>query len=168
MQSLTIKTKAYMKNLLVTICLLCSGIVYAQNSIMNKLLNTYENEEDITVINISKSLFKMLPDNIKTDYVNINGIIHKIESMRLISTHKAELKEKMNLEIKELMRHDKNYEEMMYIKDGKSNILFHIKKKENMINELVMTINAEKEFTVIFITGNFTFEDIKKIAEMTQ
>jgi mRNA-degrading endonuclease RelE of RelBE toxin-antitoxin system len=156
------------KKILLTVCLLCSGIVYAQNSTIDKLFDKYENEDDIIFISISKAMLQMIPGNINTGDVNINEILPKIETMRLISSYKTELKEKMEAEIKTLISHNKNYEEMMRVKDGKSNVIFNIKKKENMINELIMTINSENSFVFIFITGSFTFEDVQKIAEKTQ
>jgi vacuolar-type H+-ATPase subunit F/Vma7 len=143
--------------------------VYAQNnSAMNKLFDKYENEDDITVISISKAMFKMLPGNLNTGDVDINDIIPKIESMRLISSHKGEIKEKIQPEIKSLIKNDKNYEELMRIKNDKTNIIFNSKRKGDLINELVMTIDNDESFTVIYITGNFTIEDIQKIAEKTQ
>jgi nitrogenase molybdenum-iron protein alpha/beta subunit len=156
------------KNLLLIICILCSGVIYAQNSAMSKLFDKYESEDDITVISISKAMFKMIPGNISTGNVDIKDIIPKIESMRLINSQKPEIKEKMSLEMKALINNDKNYEELIRIKDGKSNITFNVRKKENTINELVMLIDSEKDFVAIYITGNFTFEDIQKIAEKTQ
>ncbi|MDR1114825.1 MAG: DUF4252 domain-containing protein [Tannerella sp.] len=156
------------KNLLLTICILCSGVLYAQNDVMSKIFDKYESEDDITVISISKAMFKMIPGNINTGDVDIKDIIPKIESMRLITSQKTALKEKMDMEMKALINNDKNYEELMRIKDGKSNITFNARKKGNTISELVMLINSEKDFVAIYITGNFTFEDIQKIAEKTQ
>jgi hypothetical protein len=135
---------------------------------MSKIFDKYESEDDITVISISKAMFKMIPGNINTGDVDIKDIIPKIESMRLITSQKTALKEKMDMEMKALINNDKNYEELMRIKDGKSNITFNARKKGNTISELVMLINSEKDFVAIYITGNFTFEDIQKIAEKTQ
>lgn len=153
------------KSLLLMICLLCNSIIYAQSSTINKLFDKYENEDDITVISISKAMFKMIPENINTGDVNIKNIIHKIESMRIITSNNANLKEKMSSEFKSSVNGNKDYEELMRVKDGKSNITFNARKKGDIINELIMLINGEDNFVAIQITGNFTLNDIQEIVK---
>lgn len=153
------------KKLLLIICLLCGSIVYAQNSTMNKLFEKYENEDDITVISISKAMFKMMPDNMNTNDVNIESIMHKIEFMRILTSDKANLKETMNSEFKSLIDNDKNYEELMRIKNGKAIITFNARKNGDIISELVMLVNEENNFVVIQIAGNFTLDDVQEIAK---
>ncbi|MDR0743445.1 MAG: DUF4252 domain-containing protein [Tannerella sp.] len=153
------------KSLLLMICLLCNSIIYAQSSTINKLFDKYENEDDITVISISKAMFKMIPENINTGDVNIKNIIHKIESMRIITSNNANLKEKMSSEFKSSVNGNKDYEELMRVKDGKSNITFNARKKGDIINELIMLINGEDSFVAIQITGNFTLNDIQEIVK---
>jgi vacuolar-type H+-ATPase subunit F/Vma7 len=152
------------KSLLLIIYLLCGSIVYAQSSTINKLFDKYENEDDITVVSISKAMFKMIPDNVTGD-INIKNIVHKIESMRIITSDKTNLKEKMNSEFKSFINNDKDYEELMRVKDGKSNITFNAKKKGDILSELIMLINNEKDFVAIQISGNFTLDDIQDIAK---
>ena len=60
------------------------------------------------------------------------------------------------------------FEELMRIKSGKTNVTFNIKKKGNIINELIMLVNEETDFVAIQILGNFSLDDIKKIAEDAQ
>ncbi|MDR0394424.1 MAG: DUF4252 domain-containing protein [Tannerella sp.] len=153
------------KNLLLMICLLCSSITYAQNSTIDKLFDKYENEDDITFISISKAMFKMIPKNINTGNINIKNIIHKIESMRIITSEKAHLKEKMSEEFRSSINNDKGYEELMRVREGKSNVTLNVRKKGDAINELVMLVNDEHDFVVIQISGNFTLGDIQEIGE---
>ena len=72
------------------------------------------------------------------------------------------MKEKMTADFKSLLVKDKEYEELMSIKNGKTNIAFNLKKKGNSVSELIMLINGEEEFLVIQIAGNFLLDDIKK------
>jgi nitrogenase molybdenum-iron protein alpha/beta subunit len=153
------------KNLLLMICLLCSSIIYAQNSTIDKLFDKYEKEDDITFISISKAMFKMIPENVNTGNINIKNITHKIESMRIITSEKARLKEKMNVEFRSFVNNDKSYEELMRVRDGKSNVTINVRKKGDAINELVMLVNDESNFVFIQISGNFTLDDIQEISK---
>ena len=156
------------KYLFLILFLLGSSLIYAQSSSFSKLFEKYENEDDVTIVNISKAMFNLIPGNLKTGNVDIKNIVPKIESLRIITSDKSELKEKMFAEFKAIVDKDKNYEELMRVKSGKSNITFNIKKKGDFINELIMLINEEDEFVAIQILGNFLLDDIKKIAADSQ
>jgi len=156
------------KYLLLVIFLLGSSLIYAQSNAFGRLFEKYENEDDVTVVNISKAMFNLIPGNIKTGNVDIKNILPKVESMRLITTDKINLKEKMYADFKAIVEKDKNYEELMRVKSGKTNITFNIKKKGDMINELIMLVNEDTDFVAIQLLGNFSLDELKKIAEEAQ
>ena len=153
------------KYIFLIISMFCSGLMFAQSSAMNLLFEKYEKEDDITIINISKSMFNLIPGNINTGNVDIKNILPKIETMRILTSDNISLKEKMAFDFKALVEKDKDYEELMRVKSGKSNVTFNIKKKGDKISELIMLVSEEANFVVIQILGNFLMDDIKKIAE---
>ena len=153
------------KYLLIVICMLGSSITYAQSKTFSSLFDKYENEDDVTIVSISKAMFKMIPGNISTGNVDIKDIIPKIESMLIITSDKKEMKEKMHSEFKSLVDKDKNFEELMRIKDGKSTVIFNARKSGDIIRELVMLVNDDEDFVAIQILGNFTLDDIQKITK---
>lgn len=154
------------KNSFLLILLLFSGsLLCAQNNSFIKFFEKYENEDDVTVVSISKAMFNLIPNNIQTGDINIRNISSKIESMLLLSTEKSTLAERMKTDFSSVVNQDKSYEELMRIRDGKTNIMFHALKKGEIINELVMLINDEGKFVAIRITGNFTMDDIQKVIE---
>ena len=75
------------------------------------------------------------------------------------------MKEKMALEFNSVIDKNKDYEELMRIRNGKSNVIFNAKKKGNIINELIMFVNDENEFLAIQILGNFTLDEIQQITK---
>ena len=147
------------------ISLFCSSLAYAQSNSFNRLFEKYENEDDITVINISKAMFNLIPGNLKTGNVDIKNIVPKIESLRMLTSDKSSLKDKMASDFKSFVDKDKDYEELMRIKSGQTNITFNLKKKGEVISELIMLIIDNEDFVVVQILGNFLLDDIKKIAE---
>jgi hypothetical protein len=156
------------KYLLLIFCLLGSGLLYAQNSSLNRLFDKYENEDDVTIVNISKAMFNLIPGNFKTGNVDIKNMLPKIESLRIITTDKSSLKEKMYADFKAVIDKEKVYEELMRVKSNKTNVTFNVRKKGDMINELLMLVNEEDDFVAIQILGNFSLDDIKKLAEDAQ
>ena len=150
--------------LILTICLLSNSIIFAQTTFKN-LFDKYENEDDVTIISISKSMFNLIPGNISKADVDLQNILPKIESLLMITSEKSSVKEKMALDFKSLIEKNKNYEELMRVRDGKSNIIFNAKKEGDIIKEFIMLINDETDFVAIQILGNFTLEDIQQITK---
>jgi hypothetical protein len=153
-----------LKYLLLIVCLLSNSLIFAQTT-FKTLFDKYENEDDVTIVSISKSMFNLIPGNISKANVDIQNILPKIESLLLITSDKNNVKEKMSLEFKSLIEKNKTYEELMRVRDGKSNILFYSKKEGNSIREFIMLINDEADFVAIQILGNFTLEEIQQIAK---
>jgi hypothetical protein len=153
------------KYLLLTVCLFCGNLLYAQNNTFKSLFEKYENEDDVTIVSISKSMFNLIPGNIRTGDVDLKSITSKVESLLIITSEKSDMKEKMNVEFKALVGKNKNYEELMRIRSGKSNVTFNVRKKGDLINELIMLINDETDFVAIQLLGNFTLDDIQKLTK---
>jgi CRISPR/Cas system CMR-associated protein Cmr5 small subunit len=157
------------KYLFIIVCLSGCSLTFAQNNTFGNLFDKYENEDDVTVVSISKAMFKMIPNNISTGNVDIKDIVPKIESLLILTSDKKYMKEKMYSDFKKITENDKSYEELMRIKDGKTNVTFNAKKSGDIIKELIMIVNEEENFVAIQILGNFTIEDVQKITkEKTQ
>ena len=156
------------KYLLLAVCLFSSSLLYAQNNTFRSLFDKYENEDNVTIVSISKNMFNLIPGNIKTGNVDLKNILPKIESLQIITSDKSAVKEKMSDEFKSLIDKNKDYEELMRVKSDGSNVIFNVRKKGDLINELIMLVNDKKDFVAIQLLGNFTIEDIQKIAEGAQ
>ena len=156
------------KYLLLAIGLLCSSLNYAQNNTFKSLFDKYENEDNVTIVSISKNMFNLIPGNIKTGNVDLKNVLPKIESLLIITSEKSAVKQKMSAEFKSLIEKNNHYEELMRVKSDKSNVTFNIRKSGNLINELIMLVNDEDDFVAIQLLGNFTIEDIQKISQDSQ
>jgi len=154
--------------LLVMIGLLGGSLLHAQNNTFKSIFEKYENEENVTIVSISKSMFNLIPGNLKTGNIDIKNVLPKIESLLIITSDNSRMKEKMSAEFKSLIEKNKNYEELMRVKSDKTNVTFNIRKKGDMINELIMLVNDEEDFVAIQLLGNFLLEDIQKLATEAQ
>jgi len=153
------------KYVLLSLMLFGSSLLYAQNSAFKTLYEKYENEDSATVVSISKAMFNMIPGNINAGKVNLKNISSKIESLLILTAENHTLKEKMNADFKAMLAKDKGYEEMMRVKNGKSTVFFHVKKKGNIITELLMLVNDDDNYVALQLLGNFLMEDIKNLAD---
>lgn len=153
------------KHLLLILFVAYGSIATAQS----KLFDKFANDDDVTAINISKTMFELMKGRIKSndEDVDLKNVIGKIESLKIITSDNAAKKEKMRSDFKSQI--EKGYEELMSIKKGKSNtVTFNIKKKGDIINELIMLINGDNQFMAMQLLGNFTLKDIEEIYEKVQ
>ena len=155
------------KYLLLTICLLGNSMLFAQKNTFKSLSEKYENEDNVTIVSISKSMFNLIPGNIKGN-IDLKNVISKVESLLIITSEKKEMKKKMYADFKSLIEKNSDYEELMRVKSDKTSITFNIRKKGVIIHELIMLVNDEEDFAAIQLLGNFTLEDIQKISNNTE
>ncbi|MDA3891148.1 MAG: DUF4252 domain-containing protein [Salinivirgaceae bacterium] len=60
---------------------------------------------------------------------------------------------------------EKDYKEMMVIRDGDAEIIFLAKGNGNVIEEILMTVVDDNELVVMAMFGEFTKETAKKLAK---
>lgn len=138
--------------------LFCSSLSFAQN----KLFDKYAEMDNVTSVYISKAMFQMIPD-MEAGGLNLMNLKGKIEGLQIITTEREDLKEKMRKDFGALI--NSQHEELMRVKDGKTRATFYIKKKGDLVNELIMLADTEKEYSVIQLLGNFTLQDIQDISK---
>lgn len=131
----------------------------------NKLFDKYADMDHITCINITKTMFEMMPE-IQTNGLNMMNLKGKIESLQILTTENAE--QKNNLRKDFLPFTGKEYEELMRIKSDSTKANFYVKKKGEQISELILLADHKDNFSVIRLLGNFTLQDIQNIAKEIQ
>ena len=146
------------KNILLIICLFCTSVGFAQNSLFDK----YADMDDVTSVFISKAMFQMMPaiEQVGVNLMNMKG---KIESLQLVSTEKQNKIPQMKKEFSQLVT--AQHKELMRIKDGKDRVNFYSDMKGDQIKELIMLAETDSSYTAIQLIGNFTLQDIQDIAK---
>ncbi|MDD4514725.1 DUF4252 domain-containing protein [Massilibacteroides sp.] len=144
------------KYILILISCFCFSISFAQN----KLFDKFAEMDNVQSVYISKAMFQMMP-NIQTGGLNLMNLKGKIESLQILNTDSKDKAEQMRKEFSGLI--NKQHEELMRVRDGKTKATFYAKQKGDLINELIMLADTEKGFSVIQLLGNFTLQDVQDI-----
>lgn len=143
--------------ILILLSFFCVSMGFAQN----KLFDRFAEMDDVSSVYISKAMFQMMPNAVKTGGLNLMNLKGKAQSLQLISTENKSKAEMMRKEFSGMV--SKQHEELMRVKDGKTNATFYAKQNKETISELIMLANTEKGFTVIQLLGEFTLKDIQEI-----
>ena len=146
-----------LKQLYTILLLCCVNICFAQN----KLFDKYADMDDVTSVYISKKMFQMMPV-METAGLNLANLKGKIESLQILTTQKADLRERMRGEFKALI--GKDHEELMRVKDGKTKDNFYVKQQGELIKKLIMIDDMDDgSFSVMQLLGRFTLQDVQEI-----
>lgn len=146
-----------LKYLYTLLLLCCVNICFAQN----KLFDKYADMDDVTSVYISKKMFQMMPV-VETAGLSLTNLKGKIESLQILNTERADLRERMRSEFNALI--GKEHEELMRVKDGKTKANFYVKQQGELIQELVMIADMDDGgFCVMQLLGHFTLQDVQEI-----
>ena len=139
------------------------------------LFDSYENEDDVTSVVVTKNMFKLLSkidiDSGDEDVQEYLNMVNSLENMKVFITENKSVGLRMKADVEKYVNKSKGLEELMRVKDGDQNIKFYSRegKDENHVSELLMFLNGEmdgkKGSVVMSITGDI---DLKQISKLTK
>lgn len=147
------------RNSLLVLFLLCSTLCFAQD----KLFEKYADKDNVTSVYISKSMFQMMPDNMRAGGLDLRNLKGKIHNLQILTSENKEVKEQMKADFDAVV--GKDHELLMKVKSDDTRASFFVKQKGEKISELIMLTDDEEDYVVMRLTGDFTIQDIRQIAE---
>lgn len=147
------------RNSLLVLFLLCSTLCFAQD----KLFEKYADKDNVTSVYISKSMFQMMPDNMRAGGLDLGNLKGKIYNLQILTSENKEVKEQMKADFDAVV--GKDHELLMKVKSDDTRASFFVKQKGEKISELIMLTDDEEDYVVMRLTGDFTIQDIRQIAE---
>lgn len=147
------------RNSLLVLFLLCSTLCFAQD----KLFEKYADKDNVTSVYISKSMFQMMPDNMRAGGLDLGNLKGKIHNLQILTSENKEVKEQMKADFDAVV--GKDHELLMKVKSDDTRASFFVKQKGEKISELIMLTDDEEDYVVMRLTGDFTIQDIRQIAE---
>lgn len=147
--------------------ILLAMTAHAQSS--REIYNKYSDEDGVSAVFISPSMFRMigkLPDiDVDTDNgqkINLSGIIRTLKGFYLINCGNSSLSEKINGEVRKLVNSN-DYELMMEAKDSGESMRLYTVGTKDVIHSLVMHVTDKDESTFIGIEGVMDRDELEKI-----
>lgn len=153
------------KLILVTVLILISITLMAQNKVVDKLFEKYADQEGYTSVVITKHMFNLF-SNIETEeddeYMNM---IKNLKNIRILSGPDiADAEVNFYDEIISKLP-EKEYEELMVIHDSGQDTKFLIKEENDIVSELLMVVGGRGDNILISITGNIDLKTVSKLSK---
>lgn len=147
--------------------ILLAMTAHAQSS--REIYNKYSDEDGVSAVFISPSMFRMigrLPDiDVDMDNgqkVNLSSVIRTLKGFYLINCERTGISEKLNSEVRKLIDSD-DYELMMEAKDSGESMRLYTVGTKDTIHSLVMHVTDKDESTFIGIEGVMDRDELEKI-----
>lgn len=151
-----------MKYLFVISFCLLTWSMNAQNAI-EKYFQQYEDDNAFTSVYVSEHMFGLfmdleIEDEEDAELVKIIGGLKSLHILTTDNTPKKYYQEALS----RINRSE--YDVLMKVKDEETNLQFLIKKKGDVIEELLLLVE-EEEFVLMSIVGNINLKKISRLAK---
>jgi hypothetical protein len=157
--------------LLPILLLLASFSAFAQEDAIQRFFSKYMEDDRFSRVYISPKMMQMAGGFLKSnagtdkDAEELGSLIGKIKGIRILSSDTGNGMALYNEVMSTLSKN--KYEDLMDVKDKGTNLKFMVREEGGLIKELTMISGDPKNFTLLSMLGNFTYEDLNLLAEKT-
>lgn len=140
----------------------------AQNDAITRFFNQYSEDERFTVVYIAPKLFSMI-SKIETDdedWNKVREIVKDLGGLRVLTSDS--ITDGLAMYKDALSRVPvAEYSELLTVRDGDENVRIWIKdtNNESIIEELLLLVGSEDEFTLLSFTGKIDLDKISGLSK---
>lgn len=125
------------------------------------LFNKYNDMKGVSSVYISKAMMELNPNLFMKD-LYIGKVAEHLNSVQVLSTHDNKVREEMAKDIRSLVQSSK-YELLMKQKSTVSGSEVYVNRKGSKVKELIMVMNGASSLKFVYMEGDMTTDDIKKL-----
>ena len=115
----------------------------------------------VSSVYISKAMMELNPNLFMKD-LYIGKVAEHLNSVQVLSTHDNKVREEMAKDIRSLVQSSK-YELLMKQKSTVSGSEVYVNRKGSKVKELIMVMNGASSLKFVYMEGDMTTDDIKKL-----
>jgi len=153
------------KSLIIIGIIFASITANAQDDAISKFFEKYQDDDDFTQVSITSRMFGLFTDmevNNEDDQEVLDAI-SKITGLKILVKDNARNGKALYKEAYAKLPKGE-FDELMSIRDGDSDMKFLIKEKGNIISELLMIAGGDDEFFILSIVGDIDLKQISKLS----
>ncbi len=155
-----------MKKVIVGLMLMTAAFAVQAQDAVSKFFTKYQNDESFSQVNISSKMFSLMANldvNDKEDQEVVN-MISKIKGLRILAKEQARNSRELYKEALGMIP-QKDFEELMTVRDKDKDMKFFIKESGGKISELIMIAGGNEEFMVLSLFGEIDLKQVSKISK---
>jgi hypothetical protein len=154
-----------MKKTAVLIMLLTLTVgLTAQNRVVEQLFQKYSDKDGFTSVVITKSMFQLFANVENPENDDFLRTVKNLEFIKILS-FKGEGEGKSFYQEIQAALPEKDYKELMTIKETDSQVRFLTLEKDGVIRELIMISRGKEETSMIWMAGIIDMKAVSKISQ---
>lgn len=136
----------------------------AQDNAISKFFTKYQNDESFSQVTISSKMFSLFTNMEveKPDDQEVLNAISKIKGLRILGKENTRDSRALYKEAMAMIP-QKEYEELMTVRDKDKDMKFFIKESGGKISELLMVMGGNEDFMVLSLFGEIDLKQVSKI-----
>ncbi len=151
--------------LMIVLAFLTTGI-FAQGNVITSYFDKYADNDEFTKVSVSSKMFSMFTEMeagspAEQEFMEA---ISKLKGLKIVMTDSIAdampLYKKATADVKKA-----GYDELMTVSDPDQSMLFSIKEKDGVIEELIMVVGGGNKFVLLSLYGEIDLKNISKIAQ---
>jgi len=146
------------------VIMVLSVAVQGQDNAVSKFFSKYQNDESFSQVTVSSKMFSLFTnmDVEKPEDKEVLDAISKIKGLRILGKEKTRDSRALYKEAMSMIP-QKEYEELLTVRDKDKDMKFFIKEAGGKISELVMVMGGNEEFMVLSLFGEIDLKQMSKI-----
>lgn len=157
-----------MKKYIILLLLICvTAGLSAQNKAIEQLFQKYSDKEGFTSVVITKNMFQLFANIDNPNNDDFLRTVKNLEFIKILSI-KGENDGKAFYQDIQAAIPEKDYKELMTIKETDNQVKFLTLEKDGVIKELIMISGGKAESTLIWMAGIIDMKTVAKIAQGMQ
>ncbi len=157
-----------MKRYIILFVMFCASVsLFAQNKAIEQLFQKYSDKEGYTSVVITKNMFQLFANVENPTDDDFLRTVKNLEFIKILSI-KGENDGKAFYQDIQAAIPEKDYKELMTIKESDSQVKFLTLEKDGVIKELIMISGGKEESTLIWMAGIIDMKTVGKIAQGIQ
>lgn len=148
--------------------LVLTSMAFAQDDAISKFFDKYEEDENFTHVTITSRMFGLFANLDVEDEEDkeLMDAVSKVKGLKIIGKDDIEnsAADALYKEAFELIP-EKEYDELMTVRDKDTDMKFLIKEESGVITELVMVMHGDNEFFLLSLIGDIDLKQISRLSK---
>lgn len=155
-----------MKKVMVGVMMMAASFAVQAQDAISKFFTKYQNDETFSQVNISSKMFSLMAnlDVENPEDKEMVDMISKIKGLRILAKEEARNSRELYKEALGMIP-QKEFEELMTVRDKDNDMKFFIKESGGKISELIMVSAGNEEFMVLSLFGEIDLKQVSKISK---
>jgi len=143
-------------------------LTFAQDDAISRFFDKYEEDDNFTNVTITSRMFGLFANLDVEDEADkeLMDAVSKVKGLKIIGKDDIEnsAADALYKEAFELIP-DKEYDELMTVRDKDTDMKFLIKEENGVITELIMVMHGDNEFFLLSLIGDIDLKQISRLSK---